>query len=272
MDQSPLVSVLMPAYNQAQFISEALDSLQQQTYTNWEVAIVDDGSPDNVAEVVKKYVESDPRIKFYHTENHGVSAARNYAASKTAGKYILPLDADDLFEPEYIEKCVQTFEKNHELKVVYCDWQMFGATTHTPPISYNGYRKLLIGNTIFCSGMYRREDFEKVGGYDTKIPFGYEDWDFWLSLLDENAQVCQIPEKLFRYRIKEISRNSTVQSKEKERITKTYIYNKHKEVYDRYFPDFITLLQQLQYADYRNEKWAKRSLPSRLWHAFKGTI
>lgn len=272
MDRSPLVSVLMPAYNQVQYISEALDSLQRQTYKNWEVAIVDDGSPDNVAEVVAKYVASDPRIRFYHTENHGLSGARNYAASVTSGKYIIPLDADDIFEPEYIEKCVQEFEKNPELKVVYCDWQMFGVTTNTPPLAYHGYRKLLVGNTIFCSGMYHREDFEKIGGYDTKIPFGYEDWDFWISLLDDEAQVYQIPEKLFRYRMKANSMIKTLKKDENERITKTYIYNKHKEVYDQYFPDFITLLQQLQYFEYRNEKWKKRSLASRLWHALKGTI
>ena len=130
----PLVSVLMPAYRQAEYIEEALDSLLKQTYTNWEVAIVDDGSPDNVAETVRKYTEKDSRIKFYHTENHGVSAARNYAASQTSGEFILPLDADDTFEPGYMEACVATFRENPDLKLVYCQWNMFGDVKKTPDI------------------------------------------------------------------------------------------------------------------------------------------
>ncbi len=272
MTENPLVSVLMPAYNQAEYVSEAIESLLTQTYTNWELAIVDDGSPDNVAEVVKKYTDSDPRIKFYHTENGGVSAARNYAAAQTSGELILPLDADDTFDPEYMELCVKIFREDPSVKVVYCNWQMFGDRTDSSPLGYNGYADLLTSNTIFSAAMYHREDFNRIGGYDTQIPFGFEDWDFWISLLDPDSEVYQIPRKLFNYRIKDASRSSDVNVENNQRITREYIYKKHINDYMLCFPDFIDILRRLQYLERRNEKWKKRSLPSRLWHAVKGTI
>ena len=272
MNQTPLVSILMPAYTQVDYISEALDSLKRQTYQNWEVAIVDDGSPDNVAEVVKPYCETDSRIRFYHTDNNGVSGARNYAAGKTSGKYIIPLDADDIFEPEYIERCVKALEENPNLKVAYCYWNMFGAVTKSPHLEYKGYADLLIANTIFCSAMYRRSDFERVGGYDTEIPFGFEDWEFWISLLDKDAEVYQIPQKLFNYRIKESSRSTVVNTSKNLSVTTQYIYRKHIADYLSVYPNMIEILQRLKHLEYRDSKWKKRSMPSRLWHAVTGTI
>ena len=108
-NSEPLVSIIMPAYKQAEYVAEALDSVTKQSYSNWEVIVVDDGSPDNVAEIVEKFARADKRIKFLHTGNKGVSAARNRAVAESSGCYILPLDADDTIEPSYIEKCVKRF-------------------------------------------------------------------------------------------------------------------------------------------------------------------
>lgn len=272
MDKEPLVSVLMPAYNQAEYIKDALDSLLNQTYRNWEVAVVDDGSPDNVSEIVQSYAEKDLRIRFYHTENHGVSEARNFAASVTGGEYIIPLDADDKFEPEYIEKCVNAFIEDPELSVVYCNWKMFGETDRTPPLKYRGYRDLLISNSIFCSAMYCRSDFDRAGGYDTQIPYCFEDWELWIRLLNENSKVYQIPETLFLYRIKRVSRSTEAKVENNHKITQAYIFNKHKDLYFQYFSDYISAQQEIRHLRYRNEKWERRSLISRIWHAVKGTI
>lgn len=272
ISRTPLVSVLMPAYNQARYIEDALESLLHQTYANWEVAIVDDGSPDDVAGIAQKYADADPRISFYHTGNHGVAAARNFAASKTSGELILPLDADDTFEPRYMELCVEKFLENPETKLVYCRWNMFGAVTKTTPLEYRGFADMLVANTIFSAAMYKREDFDRIGGYDTEIPFGFEDWDFWISLLDEESLVCQIPLPLFNYRIKDASRSTSVNAEENQRITREYIYRKHSSKYNSIHSDYISILQRLTYLENRSEKWKRRSLPSRLWHAIKGTI
>lgn len=271
-DRNPKVSVIMPSYMQARFVGEAIESLLAQTYRNWEVAVVDDGSPDGVAEIVREYAERDNRIHFWHTENRGVSAARNFAVSVTDGEYILPLDADDVIKPDYIEKCVERFVSHPETSLVYCEWEFFGELTKAPKLVYRGYRNLFVENTIFCSAMFRRRDFSDAGGYDEKIPYGYEDWELWLRLLKEDSVVYQIPEKLFRYRIKQVSRSSNANEKERLSVTHNYIYEKHADKYTRYFPDVIAELQILNRLRLRQEKWERRSLPSRLWHAVKGDM
>ncbi|MDE5842483.1 MAG: glycosyltransferase family 2 protein [Muribaculaceae bacterium] len=297
MKDLPKVAVLMPAYKQAEYIREALDSLQAQTYTDWECAVVDDGSPDAVATIVEEYSRRDARIRFYHTPNHGVSAARNYAASVTSAPFIIPLDADDTFEPEYIQECIDILRNNPDVRVVYSHWQFFGATSYTPPLVYTDYRDLLMTNRIFCSAMYRRADFERIGGYDENIPFGFEDWEFWIRLLaptnsSDNAapesnsgedtpsdkeiqpgKVIQIDRALFNYRIKQQSRSTAVDSvRSRREECLNYIYNKNLDIYNHFFPDFLNILNR--YADFerRLDKWRHRSLLSRLWHALTGKI
>lgn len=268
----PLVSVIMPAYNQSAYISDALDSLLAQTYTNWEVAIVDDGSPDNVAKVVKPYLEKDSRIKFFHTQNHGVSAARNFAVANTSGSLIIPLDADDIFKPQYLELCVNQFIEHPETRVAYCEWEYFGAQTHAPKLNYEGYQKLFVHNTIFCSGMYKRSDFHRIGGYDEKLLIGLEDWEFWMRMLDEDCLVYQIPQKLFRYRIKQESRNVSANAGKNLEVCFDYIFDKHRATYNKYYGNALQNLMHLEYYKYRNEKWKSRSIFSRLWRAVKGKI
>lgn len=272
MKNQPLVSVLMPAYNQADYVAEALDSLLAQTYRNWEVAVVDDGSPDRVAEIVAPYAERDSRIRFYHTENRGVSGARNFASSVTSGDLILPLDADNILLPDFIEACVAEFDKNPDTRLVYTDWEWFGAQTGGLDNTYRGYVRLLVDNVIDNTAMYRREDFLRVGGYDSGIPYGYEDWEFWIRLLDRDARVSRIPRKLFRYRIRAVSRNSVMKQEEKRQASIDYIRKKHARIYQQHIPDFIDKIRELGYLEYRGEKWARRSLWSRLWYAFKGKI
>jgi len=266
----PLVSVLMPAYNQAEYIKEALDSLLKQTYRNWEVAVVDDGSPDNVREIVEGYSRKDSRIRFYHTDNYGLSHARNYAASKTSGELIIPLDADDIFHQDYIKECVKVFLQNPETSVVYGQWEFFGASNKTPALNWKGYISLLVSNAIYCSGMYRRAAFEQAGGYDEKIPYGYEDWEMWIRMLNSDSIVIQIPRPLFRYRIKKQSMSTICNKEEHLKLTREYIFNRHRDKYLSYFPDFISIIQELDYKRYRVEKWKKRSFFSRLWYAVTG--
>lgn len=232
MKHNPLVSVIMPAYKQAEYIGEALDSLLNQTYKGWEVIVVDDGSPDNVAQIVETYSKQDSRIKFYHTENHGVSAARNFAASKSEGEYLLPLDADDKIAPTYIQKCVEHFEKYPETTLVYCQWKYFGTKNKATPLRYKGYKHLLIENSIFNCAMFRKCDFDRVGGYDENMLSALEDWEFLIRLLNEDSVVYQIPEVLFFYRIKPVSRN-TVSLHSYD--VNNYIYEKHSGLFHRLY-------------------------------------
>lgn len=192
-----LVSIIMPTYNRADLIGESLDSVLAQTYQNWECLIVDDGSDDNTENVIKGYLE-DKRFHYYKKENEGAAIARNYAVSKSKGIYILPLDSDDLIHKTYIEKAEQLLDRNKKLKIVYCEADLFGFENKKWKIPPFDYKLLLIYNMIFNSALFRRIDFEEVGGYEVSSSF--EDWDLWIKILKNGGEVYQIQETLFFYR------------------------------------------------------------------------
>lgn len=299
----PKVSVLMPAYGQAAYISDAIKSVMGQTYDNWELAIVDDGSPDKVESIVAPYLQ-DHRIRFYHTANRGVSAARNYAASVTDGDLIISLDADDILAPDYIEKCVARMEEHPEIKVVYSQWRFFGESSYTVPLAPCGYRDLLTSNRIYCSAMCRRVDFARIGGFDEKMLTGYEDWEFWIRLLnpfteeslrnDENSEsdnktliesfgcasgnycsesderLYMIEEPLFFYRIKKVSRSKSADLDGRKEKCHAYIYAKHQSIYEKMFPDMLSRLVELNNLRRKCDKWRRRNIFSRIWHALIG--
>ena len=238
---SPTVSVIIPAYNQAQYLPDALDSLLAQTYTNWEAVIVDDGSPDNVAEIAARYTGCDPRIKFLHTENHGLSAARNTGAAHSAGEYLVFLDGDDKIAPEYIEDCVKALQSDSRIKVAAPQMQCFGIHQQIWPVVYEDYAQILINNPLYATAAMRRADFDAIGGYDERMRKGFEDWEFWIRLLAGKGPdaVWTGPDILFFYRQKQQSmivdsmRGATLAD------NRAYIFNKHHEKYDTEFGDIV---------------------------------
>lgn len=263
------VSVIIPCYKQADFLPDALESLLQQTYRNWEAIVVDDGSPDNTEEVATRYMRKDKRICYLPQENQGVSAARNNGIKQAKGEFILPLDADDWIKPTYLEKAVKVFLEHPETTLVYC-LQCSDYEDKYPSPRYAGYKSLLVYNTIFCTAMFRKSDCLAIGGYDTDMTWGLEDWEFYIHLLNEQSVVVQLQEPLFFYRIKETSRNVTANLHLRE-LHQT-IYRKHADVYGRLYDDPIVLLRrQREYEDtisrmtaelehYRNgrKRWLKR--------------
>lgn len=238
---TPLVSVIIPCYNQSQYLSEAIDSLLMQTYQHWEAFIVNDGSFDKTEEVALDYVRKDYRIKYISKENGGLSSARNAGAKLAVGEFLLPLDADDVIKPEYMEMAIGAFNGNPQLKLVYCQGFLFGAKTGLwEGICYRGYKKLLIGkSSIFCSAFFRKSDWEKIGGYDENMRKGHEDWEFFIRLLKGEGLVYQIPLPLFYYRIKESSMITMATQKEIKAETSFYMYSKHRTIYSSYFGDDI---------------------------------
>ncbi|MDE6301728.1 MAG: glycosyltransferase [Muribaculaceae bacterium] len=269
-EQTPKVSVIMPAYRQAEYVGDAIRSVLSQTFTDWELLIGDDGSPDNVAEEVEKVSGGDPRIRFFSFENRGLSGARNFLAGRAAGIYLLPLDADDMLHPSYIEKCLAEFNRHPDAAVVYSKWRGFGASSHVRDIAYTGYRDLLADNSIFASAMFRKSDFKRIGGYDESMTIGFEDWEFWIRMLDEDSVVLQIPEPLFMYRRKKESMSVTASRPDKEARVLRYISEKHSDKYERYYPDRLADIKELYKMRRRVAKWKRRSIFSRLWYAVTG--
>ena len=262
-NENPIISVVVACYNQAEYIADALDSLLNQTYVSWEGIIINDGSSDNTEEVALEYVNKDGRFRYFSKENGGVSSARNYGIKCSLGVFILPLDADDLLAPTYIEKVLDVFRDIPQTRLVYSQWRYFGLTTETVPISYQGYAKLLQGNTIFCSAVFRKIDCLNIGGYDEKMLWGFEDWEFYIRLLDEASLVYQIQEPLFAYRIKEKSRNVDANKIGRLETIHNYIYLKHIDTYTSYFGCPIDVLRCM--LNYRQEMEKYKSKYKNEW-------
>lgn len=230
---NPKVSIIVPCYNAEQFIAETLTSVQNSDYDNWECIVVNDGSTDKSQDAIVEFCERKEKFTFYKQKNKGVSVARNLAIQNSSGKYILPLDADDLITAKYISDAVQILENKPNVKLVYCLAKKFGAENCSWNLPEYDYKKLLIKNMIFCTAMYRRVDYDKTRGYDESMRKGFEDWDFWIELLKTGGDVYRIPEEYFHYRVHNKKKRKSHSRVSMEHTNEIYqhIYNNHKEEY-----------------------------------------
>lgn len=225
----PIISVIVPCFNQGQYLSETLDSVLVQTFVDWECVIINDGSTDNTESVAKYYCEKDNRFKYLYQINQGVSVARNEGIKLSCGKYVLPLDGDDKIEPTYIDQAIGYFEHHDNVKLVYCHAAFFGDKIGPWVLPDYKYEELLWENCIFCSAIYKRADYDATQGYNPNMKLGFEDWDFWLSFLHKNDIVHRLDDTLFYYRIRGKSRNSFAVMGSDELAIQ--IYNNHREKY-----------------------------------------
>lgn len=240
----PLVSVIVPCYKQAEYLPETLDCLLAQTYHNWECIVLDDESPDNTKEVAEGYALRDSRIRYMWQPNQGVSAARNNAIRSSHGKYIIPLDADDLITPIYLEHAVGYFESHPECKLVYGLAEKFGAESGKWDLPEYDFKTLLFDNMIFNPAVFRRSDFDNTIGYNENMRAGVEDWDFYLTLLGPEDKVHRLNELVYLYRIKRTSRNTVAAQDDTMIPLRRIIYNNHKEYYQSYIEDIITYVRR----------------------------
>jgi len=253
----PLVSIIIPCYNQAHFLSEAIDSIKQQTYENWECIVVNDGSPDNTEKIANKIIALDQRIKYLFQENGGLSSARNYGIENSKGDFILLLDADDRYHSSFIEKGIKLLINNPEIGIVTSWLQKFdNKNTQYPIYKTPGGNKIdfLFGNHSIGTSLFRKQCWKEVGGYDATMKRGYEDWEFYIRVVQKwNVEV--IPEVLFFYRIHNISMAINASHNHDSEIRK-YIFMKHKylyiENYERTLNYFINM------SDYYKRKELRR--------------
>ena len=242
------VSIIVPCYKQAVYLPETLDSVLLQTYSNWECIIVNDGSPDNTDEVVQRYANQDTRFKYVKQQNRGLATARNIGIKRSQGEYILPLDADDLIGPTYLEKAVSHFELFPETKLVYCKAELFGAQKMYWDLHTYDYDSFIWENCIFCSAVYRRRDYDQTLGYNANMVHGNEDWDFWLSLLRKEDIVYRIDEILFFYRVKESSMRTEL-GKHYLEENLVQLYHNHPVIYESYRDRIVFYHQALNEVD-----------------------
>ncbi|WP_244834518.1 glycosyltransferase family A protein [Clostridium sp. BJN0001] len=238
------VSVIMPCYNDGKYILESIASVKNQTYKNIELIIVNDGSTD---EYTNNLLKSDElkNIKIINSKNLGPAHARNLAIKESEGKYILPLDSDDLIDKTYIEKAVKILDENNNVGVVYCRADLFGEKQGRWDLPDYSLKKMLLDNIVFVTSVFRKEDWVTVNGFDTKMKHGMEDYDFWLSILEIGREIYQIHEILFHYRIKKSSRTTEFQ-KNVNTVVDTYmqIYDNHPILYKKYYDIYAKILRK----------------------------
>jgi glycosyltransferase involved in cell wall biosynthesis len=216
----PLVSVIMPVYNGADYIGRAIESVLTQDYRNFELIVIDDGSTDATGQVVQS--SNDERIRYFRQDNSGVSSARNSGIRRAAGRYIMPLDADDMMAPAFITKHLREFEEYPDADLVYCDVLLIDENGNPLNVmkkpEYKDRRHLIrdlfrAGHPIvpFRLGI-RRSVFEKIGFYDESLLVG-EDYDMMRRFVKAGLKPHHLGEALHLRRVQpnSLTRNYSAQ-------------------------------------------------------------
>lgn len=237
-ENKPLVSVIVPCYNHAQYLHDALSSVYNQTYQNWECIVINDQSLDNTIEVATEWIEKDSRFKLVNAEtNGGLAASRNLGIMHSNGLYILPLDADDKLHQAYLTTVMQPLSKRKNLKLVFTDTQCFGLNSDIVRFKHFHPSQLCHQNQLNCTALFRRKDYDCTEGYRTNMIYGYEDWDFWMQLLKDESQLLHIALPLLFVRVKtDAMHEYLISHKEREqemrrqlRFNNSYFFNKFSD-------------------------------------------
>lgn len=210
MIANPLVSVVIAAYNAEAFISDTLKSILAQTYRHFEVIVIDDGSHDRTAEIVRSYIEIDDRIRLIQQENSGVAASRNLAIAHASGEYIAPIDADDIWYPERLEKHVRCLEASDRSVGLVYSWSMYlneagSIKGYSPFGQFGAVEGNVLAILVFynfldnaSTAMFRKSCIDAIGNYNTELKT-CEDWDLYLRIA-EHYHFAIVPEYLIGYR------------------------------------------------------------------------
>lgn len=240
---TPIISIIVPCYNQAKYMRDALDSVLASTFQDWECVIVNDGSKDETIQIAKEYKQKDARFLVVDIPNGGLANARNVGIKHSHGKYILPLDSDDKIGDKYLALAVEHLERHPETKLAYCYCHFFGDVVGFRYLPDYSYQTILWQNVFFPACVYRRSDYNKTNGYNPNMKHGHEDWDFWLSLLSPYDKVYRIPEVQFYYRKHGVSMiDGTI--KRLSETNRQLVLN-HLDIYTPFLGDMIAWHNEL---------------------------
>lgn len=195
------LAVIVPCYNMGETLMETIDSARRSTKPPDEFVVVDDGSTDpRTLEVLSGL---GPDVRVVRSDNRGLSAARNLGAASTTADTLLFLDADDLIDPRFIEIAWPVLERHPDVGVVLPWADTFGAYHVSNCQLVPHFPYLLHVNLATSSvGLIRRAAFDDIGGYRTEMTYGYEDWQFWIAMLDAGWGALHVPQRLFYYRVR----------------------------------------------------------------------
>jgi len=222
----PLVSIIIPCFNYADYLPETINSVLNQTYKNLEIIIVDDGSIDQTKDLSQKFSKQDSRIRYFYQKNNGTSSAKNFGIEVSTGDFIQFLDADDILLPNKIGKQVQYFKKDRNLDIVYGDARFFESETKKLYKNYNltnykwmpevsGFGEKIIKELayknmmVICAPLVKKSSLLNVGIFDKRLKY-CEDWDLWLRCAINKLKFRFSPERETISLIRVHSKSATV--------------------------------------------------------------
>lgn len=247
--ESPLVSILMPVYNTAPYLKEAMDSMLSQTFKDFELIVLNDCSPDNADEILDTY--NDPRIVRYKGErNMGLSNVLNAGMDIARGKYIARMDSDDISLPNRLEVQVKYMEEHPDIDLCSCGMKMFGAKDDVWIRDADPEKvkvtALFFSPILHASSIWKKESFDKYGLRFRQEMVPAEDYDMWCRALSKGLKLVNLPNVLYRYRIH--PSQATTQT-EKSRL-------KCREIQQEYMKDVLPTL-----SNNNREAFPKKKLP-----------
>ena len=251
------ISIIIACYNDP-YVVKAVRSAFEQSYSNKEIIVIDDGSNEETKRAINEI--RDMIDILIEQANSGQSIARNNGIKKASGAYILNCDSDDYFEPEFCEKAIKIFEADKEIKIVTCKAQRFSKNGEIDVFTPRGGRleNFLFSNSALGSSMFKRCDWQDCGGYEEKLPIlGFEDWEFYLNILKTGGYAFVIDEPLFYYQVREGSTTEKIKNLKQDKLK--HIILKHSDLYKENFEALvINLIDRLKIEEMEKIRNTKR--------------
>jgi glycosyltransferase involved in cell wall biosynthesis len=238
------VGVVIPCFNLGSYVLEAVQSVHDQTFRDWELLIVDDGSTEAQTIQILDRLAEEKRCALLRTENRGVAHARNAGIARVDCPFLLCLDADDCLQPSYLEKTLPLFSSDASPRVGFVTTyaQFFGQSQGLWPCSDFSPLRLLVENLIHVASVFSRELWTDVGGFSPDLT-GYHDWDFWLGAVTRGWAWRRVPEPLFHYRVRE---GSILKGSERKRLAlRRQIAERHQDFFQQHVVDLVVEYEKL---------------------------
>lgn len=263
-DSSPRVSVIVPCYNLGQYLEEAVSSVLEQTYQDFEILVVDDGSTEKATQTILADY-SRPKTRVIRTVHAGLASARNTGIANASGTYLCALDADDRLDRSFLETLVRVLDDDASLTFSSCWLRTFGEEAWEWMPSTCDLPGLLWENTVLTAALVRKDAVLAVGGYDTGMPEqGDEDWDLWLTLVERGCRGTIVPKVLFNYRRRPGSMSTICWYGQGHLPLLRYRIAKHSAIYDRYRLDVLLHQDNATAALLRNNDRLERRITTTL--------